>query len=33
MVCALFDRLQPGDPVVLHIERRGELSYVAFTVE
>jgi serine protease Do len=30
---ALLDRLQPGDPVVLQIERRGELSYLAFTVE
>lgn len=28
-----LDRLKPGDPVVLQIERRGELLYVAFSVD
>ena len=28
-----IDALKPGDPVVLHVERRGELIYVAFSVE
>jgi serine protease Do len=27
------DRLKIGDPVVLHLERRGEMLYLAFTVE
>jgi serine protease Do len=30
---AALDRLSVGDPVVLHLERRGELMYLAFTVE
>jgi len=28
-----LDALKPGDPVVLQLERRGELMYLAFTVE
>jgi len=30
---AVLDGLKAGDPVVLQIERRGELMYLAFTVE
>ena len=30
---AILDKLKAGDPVVLQIERRGELMYLAFTVE
>jgi serine protease Do len=30
---ALLDALKPGDPVVLQLERRGELTYLAFTLE
>jgi S1-C subfamily serine protease len=30
---AVLDRLRPGDPVVLQLERRGELMYLAFTIE
>src|SRR5262249_15943867 len=30
---ALLDGLKSGDPVVLQLERRGELMYLAFTVE
>jgi serine/threonine-protein kinase len=30
---ALLEALKPGDPVVLHLERRGELMLLAFTVE
>ena len=30
---AAIDALKPGDPVVLHLERRGELLYVAFSIE
>jgi len=30
---AALDALKPGDPVVLHLERRGELMYVAFSIE
>ena len=30
---AALDALKPGDPVVLQLERRGELMYLAFTVE
>jgi len=29
----LIDAFKPGDPVVLQLERRGELIYLAFTVE
>ena len=28
-----LERLKIGDPVVLHLERRGEMMYLAFTVE
>jgi serine protease Do len=28
-----LDAMKPGDPVVLHLERRGELMYLAFTIE
>jgi S1-C subfamily serine protease len=28
-----LDGLKPGDPVVLQLERRGELMYLAFTIE
>jgi serine protease Do len=28
-----LDRLRAGDPVVLHLERNGELRYVAFVIE
>jgi S1-C subfamily serine protease len=28
-----LDGLRPGDPVVLQLERRGALMYLAFTVE
>jgi serine protease Do len=28
-----LDKLGPGDPVVLQLERRGEMMYLAFTVE
>jgi serine protease Do len=30
---ALLDALRVGDAVVLHLERQGELKYLAFTVE
>ena len=30
---ALVDTLKPGDSVVLHLERRGTLMYLAFTVD
>ena len=30
---AMIDGLKTGDPVVLQLERRGELMYLAFTVE
>jgi serine protease Do len=30
---AFVERLRPGDPVVLHLERNGELRYLAFTVD
>jgi serine protease Do len=30
---SVIDALKPGDPVVLQIERRGDLLYVAFTIE
>jgi serine protease Do len=30
---ALLDALKPGDAVVIHLERRGELMLLAFTVE
>ena len=30
---AALDRLNPGDPVVLHVERRGERLYLPFTIE
>lgn len=30
---ALVDKLKPGDSVVLHLERRGALLYLAFTVD
>jgi serine protease Do len=30
---AAVDALKPGDAVVLHVDRRGELMFVAFTVE
>jgi serine protease Do len=30
---AVLDELKTGDPVVLQLERRGELMYLAFTVE
>jgi serine protease Do len=30
---AMLDALKPGDAVVLHLERRGELMFVAFIVE
>ena len=30
---AVLDGLKTGDPVVLQLERRGELMYLAFTVE
>jgi S1-C subfamily serine protease len=26
-------QLEPGDPVVLHVDRRGELIFVSFTLE
>jgi serine protease Do len=29
----VIDQLKPGDPVVLQLERRGELMYLAFTAE
>ena len=29
----MIDALKPGDPVVLHLERRGELMYLAFSIE
>jgi serine protease Do len=29
----ILDALQSGDPVVLQLERRGELMYVAFTID
>ena len=29
----LLDGFKPGDAVVLHLERRGELMYLAFTIE
>jgi hypothetical protein len=30
---AALDALQIGDPVILQLERHGELMYLAFTVE
>jgi serine protease Do len=30
---ALLEQMKPGDPVVLQLERRGELMYLAFTIE
>ena len=30
---AVVDALKPGDPVVLQLERRGEMMYLSFTVE
>jgi serine protease Do len=30
---AALDTLKPGDPVVLQLERRGQLMYLAFTIE
>ena len=30
---AIIDALKPGDAVVLHLERDGELMYLAFTIE
>jgi serine protease Do len=30
---SLLDQSEPGDPVVLHVERRGELLYLPFAVE
>ena len=30
---AAIDTLKPGDPVVLHVERRGERLYLPFTIE
>jgi S1-C subfamily serine protease len=30
---AAIDRLQPGDALVAHVERGGEMTYVAFQVE
>jgi S1-C subfamily serine protease len=30
---SLLDQSKPGDPVVLHVERRGELLYLPFAVE
>jgi hypothetical protein len=30
---ALVEKLKPGDSVVLHLERRGALMYLAFTVD
>ena len=30
---AALDALKPGEPVVLHVERRGERMYLEFTVE
>src|SRR5262249_10138248 len=30
---AMLDALKAGDPVVLQLERRGELMYLAFTLE
>ena len=29
----LLSQLQPGDAVVLHVDRRGELIFVSFTLE
>jgi serine protease Do len=29
----MLETMKPGDPVVLHLERRGELMYLAFSVE
>jgi hypothetical protein len=29
----MIEGFKPGDPVVLQLERRGELLYLAFTVE
>lgn len=33
MLRGILDRLRIGDPVVLQLERRGELMYLAFTIE
>jgi len=30
---SMLDALKPGDPVVLQLERLGELTYLAFTLE
>jgi S1-C subfamily serine protease len=30
---AMLDALKPGDAAVLHVDRRGELLFLAFTVE
>ena len=30
---ALLERLRSGDPVVVQVQRRGELMYLAFTLE
>jgi hypothetical protein len=30
---AVLDLLKTGDPVVLQVERRGELLYLTFTME
>ena len=30
---AALETLKPGDPAVLHVERRGERMYVEFTVD
>ena len=30
---ALLERLRIGDPVVVQLQRRGELMYLAFTLE
>jgi S1-C subfamily serine protease len=30
---SVVNTLKPGDPVVLHLERRGEMMYLAFTIE
>jgi S1-C subfamily serine protease len=29
----LLGQLEPGDAVVLHVDRRGELMFVSFTLE
>jgi len=30
---ATLEKLKFGDPIVLHVERRGELMFLAFTVD